>query len=120
MKEYYYKYVLKFFLIFIPLSFSRDIFEVFRAAGRPENPEVPVLFGGHNLPPLVEIGLTDLPKSGGAMAPLAPPGTTGLCSYVCMFNRKGGKNVWFLNPSRSEKMLRLMLQSSRLYYKKPF
>ena len=24
-----------------------------------------LLFGGHNLPPLVEIGLTDLPKSGG-------------------------------------------------------
>ena len=40
-----------------------------------ENPGVPVLFGGHNLPPLVEIGLTDLLKSGGAMA---PPGTTGL------------------------------------------
>ena len=29
-------------------------------------------------PPLVVIGLTDLPKSGGAMAPPAPPGTTGL------------------------------------------
>ena len=29
-------------------------------------------------PPLIEIGLTDLPKSGGAMAPLAPPGTTPL------------------------------------------
>ena len=36
---------------------------------------VPVLFGWHNLPPLVEIGLTDLPKFGGAMA---LPGTTGL------------------------------------------
>ena len=33
---------------------------------------MPVLFGGHNLLPLVEIGLTDLPKSRGAMA---PPGT---------------------------------------------
>ena len=43
-----------------------------------ESPGVPVLFGGHKLPPLVEIGLTDLPKSGGAMAPPAPPGTTGL------------------------------------------
>jgi hypothetical protein len=42
--------------------------------GRSDNPGVPVLFGGHNLPPMVEIGLTDLPKSGGAMA---PPGTTG-------------------------------------------
>jgi hypothetical protein len=30
---------------------------------------VPVLFGGYNLPPLVEIGLTDLPKFGGAGTP---------------------------------------------------
>ena len=35
--------------------------------------------GGHNLTPLVEVGLTDLPKSGGAMA---PPGTTGLACTV--------------------------------------
>ena len=34
-----------------------------RAIGRSENRGVPVLYGGHNLPPpLVEIGLTDLPK----------------------------------------------------------
>ena len=50
----------------------------YRAVGRSENPGVPVLFGEHNLLPLVEIGLTDLPKSGGTMAPPAPPGTTGL------------------------------------------
>ena len=38
----------------------------FRAVVRSENPGVPVLFDGHNLPPpLVEIGLTDLSKSGG-------------------------------------------------------
>ena len=37
-----------------------------RAIGRSENLGVPVLFVGHNLPPLVEIGLTDLPKSGDA------------------------------------------------------
>ena len=36
-----------------------------RAVGRSENPGVPVLYGGHNLPPLVEIRLTDLPKFGG-------------------------------------------------------
>ena len=30
------------------------------------------------MPPSVEISLTDLPKSEGAMAPPAPPGTTGL------------------------------------------
>ena len=53
-----------------------------RAVGQAENPGVPVLFGGHNLPPSVEIGLTDLPKSGGAMAPPAPPGTTPLYSAV--------------------------------------
>ena len=47
-----------------------------RAVGRPENPGMSVLFGGHNL------GLTDLPKSGGAMAPPAPPGTTGLLNTV--------------------------------------
>ena len=49
-----------------------------RAVGRSENAGVPVLFGGHNLPLLVEIGLTDLPQSGGSMAPPAPPGTTPL------------------------------------------
>ena len=46
-----------------------------RAVGRSKNPGVPVLFGGRNLPHLVEIGLTDLPKSGGAMALPAPLGT---------------------------------------------
>ena len=35
---------------------------------------------GTTAPPLVEIGLTDLPKSGGAMTAPAPLGTTGLCS----------------------------------------
>ena len=49
-----------------------------RAVGRSENLGVPMLFDGRNLTPSVEIGLTDLPKSGGAMAPPAPPGTTGL------------------------------------------
>ena len=42
-----------------------------RAVGRSKNPRVPVLFGGHNLLSLIEIGLIDWPKSGGA-----PPGTT--------------------------------------------
>ena len=44
---------------------------VTRAVGRSENPGVPVLLGGHNLPLLVEIGLIDLPKFGVAVAP--PP-----------------------------------------------
>ena len=40
---------------------------LYRAVGRSENPEVPVLFGGHDLPPLFGIELTDLPKSGGVV-----------------------------------------------------
>ena len=53
-----------------------------RAVGRPENPWVPGLFGGHNLSPLVEKGLTDLSKSEDTMAPPASPGTTGLLNTV--------------------------------------
>ena len=49
-----------------------------RAVRRSENPGVPVLFVGHNLLPLVEIVLTDLPKSRGAMTPPAPPRKTPL------------------------------------------
>ena len=43
-----------------------------RAVGRSENPGVPVLLCGHNLPPLVQIGLTDLPKSVGATGDNTP------------------------------------------------
>ena len=50
----------------------------FRAVGRSENPGVPVLFGGHNLPPLVEIGLTDLLNFGVPWHPRHPKGMTGL------------------------------------------
>jgi hypothetical protein len=51
----------------------------YRAIGGSENSGLPVLY---NLPPLVEIGLTDLPKFGGAMAPPASPGTTGLVLWL--------------------------------------
>ena len=58
---------------------SETIKSIFaRAVGRSENSGVPVLFSGHNLPLLIERGLTDLPKFKGAMAPPAPPGTTPL------------------------------------------
>ena len=45
-----------------------------RDVGRSENPGVAVLFCGHNLPSPspVEIGLTDLPKSGGHDIPGTP------------------------------------------------
>ena len=48
-----------------------------RAVARSENLVGHVILGGDNLPPLVEIGLTDLTKSGGARAP-RPPLATGL------------------------------------------
>ena len=59
--------------------------DVSRAVGRSKYPGVPVLLGGLNLPPLVEIGLTDLPKSGSAMVPPAILGTTGLVFLVLSF-----------------------------------
>ena len=50
----------------------------YRAVARSENQGWHVILGGDNVPPLVEIGLTDLSKSGGAQAPPAPPLATGL------------------------------------------
>ena len=58
-----------------------------RAVARSENLGGHVALGGDNVPPLVEIGLTDLPKTGGgAHAPPAPPLATGLSSVChCVF-----------------------------------
>ena len=44
-----------------------------RHATRVKNPVGQVVLGGDNVSPLVEIGLTDPPKSGGAAAPPASP-----------------------------------------------
>ena len=50
-----------------------------RAVVRFPNPGVlPVMWWAY-LPPLVGIGLTELPNSGGAKGPPAPPLTTALC-----------------------------------------
>ena len=49
-----------------------------RAVARSENPRGLVVLGGDNVSPLVEIGLTDLPKTGEAKAPPAPPLATAL------------------------------------------
>ena len=46
----------------------------FRAVGRCEKSGVPVLFGGHNLPLLIEIGLTTYQNPG--------PRTTGLALHI--------------------------------------
>ena len=58
-------------------------------SGRAESLEIwggQYLCGGHNLFPLVEIGLTYVPKSGGALAPPAPPGTTPLGSLITVYS----------------------------------
>ena len=44
-----------------------------RAVARSANSEGQVVLGGDNVPPLVEIGLTDLPKTGGGTCPPGPP-----------------------------------------------
>ena len=44
---------------------------MYRHAARIKNPGGQVVLGGDNVSPLVEIGLTDPPKSGGAAAPPA-------------------------------------------------
>ena len=52
----------------------------YRAVARSENPGGHVILGGDNEPPLVEIGLTDLPKSGGNVPP-GPPACDGPVMY---------------------------------------
>ena len=51
----------------------------FRAVARSENLGGHIVLGGDNVPSMVEIGLTDLSKSGGACA---PPLATGLNRYA--------------------------------------
>ena len=58
-----------------------------RAVGRSENPGVPVVIRcGYDMSSLVEIGLTDQPNIGCAMAHPAHPGTTGLLSMDRLAN----------------------------------
>ena len=42
---------------------------IFRAVARSENLGGHIVLGGDNVPPLVEIGLADLPKMGGTSPP---------------------------------------------------
>ena len=45
----------------------------YRAVARSENPGGPVVMGGDNVSPLVEIGLSDLPNTGRVKAPPPQP-----------------------------------------------
>ena len=59
-----------------------------------------------NLSPLVEIGLTDLPKSGCAMAHPAHPGTTGLISQYHLASNQ--IYIWLSTECVGEQRLREM------------
>ena len=63
-----------FYLHLLYWCFFLEFVAYAEAVGRSENPGVPIKMWGHNRFPLVEIGLTDLPKA----EPSAPPETTGL------------------------------------------
>ena len=83
-----------------------ELMNSFRAVGRCENPGVPVLFGGHNQPSLVEIGLTDLPKS----APPAPRGPTPpvLSVQAERYRKKEGAHLHALKISYFKRQMLVM------------
>ena len=59
--------------------------DIYRAVARSENPGGGhVVLGGDNVLPLVEIGLTDVPKTG-----VAPPFATGLFTFLNKFKLFG-------------------------------
>ena len=64
---------------------SSKIAAAIRAIGGYEKSGVQTVMRGHNRSPLVEVGLTDLLKSGGTLASPAPPGTTGLAMTQTMY-----------------------------------
>ena len=59
-----------------------------RAVARSENPGGHIVLGGDNVPPLVEIGLTDLPKAGGrGGGGLRPPSPLACNSPDCLYSK---------------------------------
>ena len=64
--------------------FSITVAIRYRHAARVKNPGGQVVLGGDNVSPLVEIGLTDPPKSGGAAAP--PPASHLAACLICIKN----------------------------------
>ena len=64
-KPVYLRYGMHFFMYILPCNLGFSSLSSFTIQGRRKvwKSGVPILFGGHNLPPLVEIRLTDLPKS---------------------------------------------------------
>ena len=58
-------------------DFLMNVKPLLGAVARFENLGGHIVLGGNNVPPLVEIGLTDLPKSGGGTCPPGPPACDG-------------------------------------------
>ena len=97
----------------------------YRAVGRSENPGVPALLGGHNLPPLVEIGLTYLPKSGGAPTSqgTTPLRYTKLGLKVTRFKENVYKLFWNSRMTKTAKFIfsrSLYCVKNWLDFKNPF
>jgi hypothetical protein len=86
-----------------------------RAVGRSENPGVPVVIDGHNLPVQVDIESADLPKSVSAMAhptPLAPTGLKEENAIICKIC-----NTKFLRKAYLKKHVQLKHTATNLDYK---
>ena len=98
-----------------------------RHVSRSENLEGRVVLGGDNVPPLVKIGLTDLPKTRGAYAPTASPLKTCLIVGGLLLHPRAGWGLifWtmnFYNPkkfiSRSNEGSKIVLSSLELVFYK--
>ena len=72
--------------------------EIIRTLEWSENPGVPVLFGGHNLSFLVEIGLTDQLTSGSDMAP--PGDDRPGYFFTIKYRGKSACSLTFLIPPK--------------------
>ena len=105
----------------VQMIVTKEFAYLCRAVARSENLGWHVLLCGDNVPPLVELGFTDLPKSGVARAPPAPPLATGL-QLIIMWSDKwlDGKRFNTCNTKGSCKAYKscsiiiISIQKSRL------
>ena len=87
----------------IKLCLTSSNLNLRRVVGRSENSGVLVSFGGHNLPPLIEIGLTDLTKSGGAWH-RSTTNTAFLLPFILLHAQTNGLFVVAIAPTSNWKL----------------
>ena len=88
-------------VVFIAIPYGEYL--LYRHVSRSENLGGRVVLGGDNVPPLVKIGLTDLPKTGGAYAPPASPFDTCLSRENSNDQSENVAQLFFLFRSVSYK-----------------